>query len=95
MPNIAGDNTLSFLGLLAGPQDPQIVLVRLITGTEALGPNDGGAVDMVAMDDFLFREPQLIGVLSLSRGSAPRPCWTGPSCSSAAAPRSGASASAA
>ena len=78
MPNIAGDNTLSFLGLLAGPQDPQIVRVRLITGTEALGPTDGGAVDMVAMDDFLFREPQLIGVpgaLALLAAALPLAAW--------------------
>jgi hypothetical protein len=61
VPNIAGDNTLSFLGLLAGPDDPQFVRVRLITGTDALGPNDGGVVDVVAMDDFIYSEPQLVG----------------------------------
>ena len=58
---LAGTNTLSFLGLIAGPDDPQIVRVRLVTGTAALGPDDGAGVDMVAMDDFLYSEPQLVG----------------------------------
>jgi hypothetical protein len=62
VPDLAGDNTLSFLGLLAGPDDPQIVRVRLLTGNAALGPDDGGGVDVVAMDDFLYSEPQLVGV---------------------------------
>ena len=74
VPDIAGTNTLSFLGLLAGPGDPQIVRVRLITGTEALGPNDGGSVDIVAMDDFFYSEPQLVAApaaLLLLAGALP------------------------
>jgi hypothetical protein len=34
--------------------------VRVTSGTTALGPNDdpGAGVDIVALDDFLYAEPQ-------------------------------------
>jgi hypothetical protein len=32
--------------------------VRITTGNTALGPNDGGGVDEVAMDGFIYSEPQ-------------------------------------
>ena len=35
-----------------------VARVRITTGNSALGPNDGGAVDVVVMDDFLYREPR-------------------------------------
>jgi hypothetical protein len=34
--------------------------VHVVLGTSALGPNDGGAVDVVAMDDFLYTEPRAV-----------------------------------
>jgi hypothetical protein len=51
---------LSFLGL-SFPNNPAIAgiaRVRITTGTAALGPNDGGNVDVVAMDDFIYGEPR-------------------------------------
>jgi len=48
------NNGLSFLGLLF--TEP-IFRVRITTGNSALGPNDG-AFDVVALDDFIFAEPQ-------------------------------------
>ena len=49
---------LSFAGAL----DPnaRIARVRIVSGNTALGPNDGGAVDVVALDDFIFAEPRAI-----------------------------------
>ncbi len=53
------DGSLSFLGATADAGE-QIFRVRITSGNTALGPNDnpGGSVDIVAMDDFLFAEPQ-------------------------------------
>lgn len=30
---------------------------KIVTGNRALGPDDGGDIDVVAMDDFIFGEP--------------------------------------
>jgi hypothetical protein len=51
------NNGLSFLG--ATFADP-IFRVRLTTGTEPLGRNDNADIDVVAMDDFIYSEPQSI-----------------------------------
>jgi len=55
------DNGLSFLGL-AGNAGERIGSVRITSGNTPLGPNDnpGGGVDVAALDDFLFGEPQAI-----------------------------------
>jgi hypothetical protein len=53
------NNGLSFLGVLFNAGET-ISRVRITTGNSALGPNDGGAIDVVAMDDFLFSEPAAI-----------------------------------
>ena len=55
------DRTLSFLGLVADAGE-HIARVRITTGTAALGPNDNPAqgVDMVVLDDFIYREPRAI-----------------------------------
>jgi len=37
---------------------PVIHHIRIEYGNSALGPNDGGAVDVSVMDDFIFGEPQ-------------------------------------
>ena len=52
------NNGLSFLGLQF--EDAFIGRVRITTGNAALGPNDGGGVDVVAMDDFIYGEPQAV-----------------------------------
>lgn len=56
----AFDGGLSFLGVTF---DSAIVSrVRITTGNTALGPNDGGTVDIVALDDFIFGEPRIAAV---------------------------------
>jgi len=57
-PGTVSDASLSFLGAIADAGE-QIFRVRITTGTTALGPTDNpsGGVDVVAMDDFLYREP--------------------------------------
>ena len=51
------NNGLSFLGVrfIGGER---VTRVRITSGNAALGPNDGGNVDVVAMDDFIFAEVQ-------------------------------------
>ena len=55
----AANNGLSFLGVAFNAGET-VGRVRITTGNSALGPNDGGAVDVVAMDDFLYSEPQTV-----------------------------------
>jgi PEP-CTERM motif len=50
------DNGLSFLGVTFGV--PIISRVRITLGNSSLGPNDMNQVDVVAMDDFIYGEPQ-------------------------------------
>lgn len=54
------DGGLSFLGVTL--DDAIVARVRIITGNAALSPlnNDGGGVDVVAMDDFVFGEPTAV-----------------------------------
>jgi hypothetical protein len=52
------NNGLSFLGLQF--TDAFIGRVRITTGNAALGPNDGGGTDVVAMDDFIYGEPTAV-----------------------------------
>jgi hypothetical protein len=50
------NNGLSFIGVLF---DSAVVSrVRITNGNSALGPNDGGGIDVVVMDDFFYSEPQ-------------------------------------
>jgi hypothetical protein len=46
---------LSFLGVDFG--SAAVSRVRITSGNAALGPNDGGALDIVVMDDFIYGEP--------------------------------------
>ncbi len=50
------DQGLSFLGVIF--DDPILFRVRITLGNAALGPNDGGGVDVAALDDFIYGEPQ-------------------------------------
>jgi hypothetical protein len=53
------DGGLSFLGVQFNAGE-RIARVQITTGNSALGPNDGGGIDVVAMDDFIFAEPQAV-----------------------------------
>jgi hypothetical protein len=50
------NNGLSFLGVVF--DSPIVHRVRIAYGNVALGPNDGGAIDVAVMDDFIYGEPQ-------------------------------------
>jgi hypothetical protein len=52
------DTGLSFLGASFG--EAIVARVRITLGNSALGPNDanGNPIDIVAMDDFIYGEPQ-------------------------------------
>jgi PEP-CTERM motif len=66
-PATGGSGSLSFLGGVFNAGE-QIFRVRIITGNAILGVADGGANDVVPMDDFLFSEPQAVpepGTLAL------------------------------
>jgi len=56
-PAMAGNETLSFLGVDFGL--PLISRVRISSGNLALGPgsNEAGNLDLVVMDDFIYGEP--------------------------------------
>jgi hypothetical protein len=60
VPAAPGNGELSFLGILLDPSEGLATSLRITTGTAALGvaDNPGGGTDIVAMDDFLFAEPQ-------------------------------------
>ena len=60
VPAITGNQTFSFGGILLDPSEPGIASLRITTGNAALGVADGGGVDVVAMDDFLFSEPRAV-----------------------------------
>jgi hypothetical protein len=47
--------SLSFLGVDFG--SAVVSRVRITNGNAALGPTDGGGIDVVVMDDFLYGEP--------------------------------------
>src|SRR5436853_415795 len=54
----ASTETLSFLGVSFTTE--RISRVRITTGNSSLGPNDGGELDLVVMDDFIYSEPQVV-----------------------------------
>ena len=60
VPASKGDGSLSFVGVLFDAAT--IARVRLKTGNVAPGPNDSNRREVVMMDDFIFGEPQAIGV---------------------------------
>lgn len=61
------NNGLSFLGVKFDGGE-LISKVSITTGNTVLGPNDGGTVDVVAMDDFIYAEPK-----SAASAGAPEP----------------------
>ena len=60
-PAFAGNETFSFLGVQFNAGE-RISRVRITSGNSPLGPGifDGGGVDLVVMDDFIYSEPQAI-----------------------------------
>lgn len=58
VPALTGNQTFSFLGIIADPGD-LIGSIRITTGTTALGPDESPTVDLVVMDDFFYGEPQV------------------------------------
>ncbi len=60
-PSTFGNETFSFLGVNFNAGE-RIARVRIISGNSALGAgiNDGGPVDLVAMDDFIYSEPAAV-----------------------------------
>lgn len=56
VPAFAGNQTFSFLGVYFNAGE-LVSRVRITNGNSALGPNDGGGIDVVVMDDFFYSEP--------------------------------------
>jgi len=56
VPASPGDGSLSFFGVVF--EDARIARVRITTGSTELGPDDDQGQDVVAMDDFIYGEPQ-------------------------------------
>jgi len=57
-PGTPSNETLSFLGVSFTTE--RISRVRITAGNSSLGPNDGGELDLVVMDDFIYSEPQAV-----------------------------------
>lgn len=55
----AFNNGLSFLAIVADPGDPGFIRCNIEVGNSNLGSGfpDGGSIDVVAMDDFIYAEP--------------------------------------
>jgi hypothetical protein len=56
VPASTGNGGLSFLGAFFA--DDEIAAVRIVSGSTALGPDETKCIDIVAMDDFIYSEPQ-------------------------------------
>jgi hypothetical protein len=52
------NNGLSFLGVSFNAGE-LISRIQITTGNTALGPNEGSAIDVVVLDDFVYKEPQV------------------------------------
>lgn len=58
VPASPGDGGQSFFGIVFN--DARIASVRITAGNSALGPDDDAKHDVVAMDDFIYGEPQVL-----------------------------------
>ena len=70
VPSAQGDGTQSFLGV-SFDKGEIIGRVRIVSGNAALGPDETGALDLVAMDDFIYGEPVSSKGLVISPSSGP------------------------
>jgi hypothetical protein len=61
LPGTTSDGSFSFLGAVANAGE-RIARVRITTGNSDLGPPEatGSRVDVVAMDDFIYSEPNAV-----------------------------------
>ena len=62
VPAATGNETLSFLGVRFDAGE-RIGRVRITAGNAALGGNEGGGVDLVVMDDFIYAEPTAVSTV--------------------------------
>ena len=60
VPAFAGDQTFSFFGIVTDVSESLIGSVRIVTGTDPLGPSESATVDLVVIDDVLYGEPQAV-----------------------------------
>ncbi len=68
------NNGLSFLGVQF--TDGELISkIQITTGNTVLGPNDGGSVDVVVMDDFIYSEPRAARSRNRLRGCYWAPAW--------------------
>ena len=56
VPSSPGDASQSFLGVIF--DEAVVGSVRITSGNADPGPDDGGKLDVVMMDDFIYAEPQ-------------------------------------
>lgn len=68
VPAATGDETFSFLGVSFNAGEI-VGRVRIVTGNVALGPGETAALDVVAMDDFIYAEPVASAGLGVSPGT--------------------------
>ena len=68
VPAATGNETLSFLGVWFNAGEV-VGRVRIVSGNVALGLHEEtGAIDVVAMDDFIYAEPVATAGMTLPRG---------------------------
>ena len=68
VPATSGAESLSFLGVSFTTE--LVARVRIISGNAALGPDEAGAIDVVAMDDFIYGEPVSTAGLTIAPSTA-------------------------
>jgi hypothetical protein len=68
VPAATGNETQSFLGV-SFDKGEIVGRVRIVSGNAALGPDEAGALDVVAMDDFIYGEPVATDGLVISPAS--------------------------
>jgi hypothetical protein len=59
LPGSVANASFSFFGAIAASGE-RIARVRITAGNSPLGPTDGGGIDVVTMDDFIYSEPQAV-----------------------------------
>lgn len=64
LPSTAASEGLSFLGVTFTEGDV-ISRIRITSGNAVVGANDGGEVDVVVMDDFIYGEPGSLAPVSV------------------------------
>ena len=68
VPSATGNETQSFLGV-SFDKGEIVGRVRIVSGNAAPGPDEAGAQDLVAMDDFIYGEPVSTDGLVISPAS--------------------------